>query len=158
MNKVSKFFVMVAFLLQISGCNYYIVSFEDVSNKAPYSAVVNSTFKTKAELVMYGYNLNSTPGKEIHEYAITSPPGPSNRYVLSRKKIDSGTSVKVVAVKRCTDCFLDFKPRIKLEVTSKEIIREHDVPMLVDDNLLVNSWGNDGKATQFNNEYLMRVE
>jgi hypothetical protein len=105
MNKLHKLFVIVALLLQISGCTYYIVSFEDVSNKAPYSAVVNSTFKTKTELIMYGYNLNSTPGKEIHEYSITYPPGPSNRYILSRKKINSGTSVKVVAVKRCIDCF-----------------------------------------------------
>jgi len=157
-NKLHKIFVMVAFLLQISGCTYYIVSFEDVSNKAPYSAVVNTTYKTKAELIMYGYNLNSTPGKEIHEYSITPPPGPSNRYILSRKRITSGTSVKVVAVKRCADCFLDFKPRIKLEVASKEIIREHDVPILIDDNLLVNSWGNDGRNIQFNSEYLMRVE
>jgi hypothetical protein len=116
--------------------------------------VVNSTFKTKAELILYGYNLNSTPGKEIHEYSITSPPGPKNRYVLSRKTVTSGTVVKVVAVKRCTDCFLDFKPRIKLEVTSNEIMKEHDLPIFIDDNLLVNSWEQEGKNIQFNCEYL----
>lgn len=158
MNKLHKLFVMVAFLLQISGCTYYIVSFEDVSTKAPYSTVVGSNFKTKTELIMYGYNLNSTPGKAIHEYSMTYLPGPSNRYILSRKRITSGTNIKIVAVKRCTDCFLDFKPRIKLEVVSNEIIKEFEVPILIDDNLLVNSWEPEGGKIQFNSEYLMRAE
>ncbi len=107
MSKPIRLIVIVSLLLQISGCTYYMVSYEDVSNEAPYSKVVDLTFKTKSELIIVGYNKDSIPGKEIHEYAIESPPGPQNRYVLSRNKIATGSLFKVVAVKRCTDCFLD---------------------------------------------------
>jgi len=150
--------VILSLLLQISGCSYYIVSFEDVSNEAPFSTVVNLTFKTNIELIIYGYNKDSIPGKKTHEFSITTPPGPGNRYVLSRNKIPQGSSITTIAVKRCTDCFLDTKPRIKIEVTSNQLKQEYNLPIYIDGPLLVNNWGQNGESFQFNTEYFTPVK
>ena len=140
------------------GCSYYIVSFEDVSNKAPYSKAVNLTFKSKKELIIYGYNLDSIPEKEIHEYLITPPPAPGNRYVLSRNQIPPDSIIKTVAVKRCTDCFLDFKPRLKIEVTSEKLKQDYRLPIFIKGPVLVTNWGEDGENIQFNTEYFALVD
>lgn len=158
MNKLLRFIAVLSLLLQLSGCTYYIVSFEDVSNENPYSKVVNLNFKTKSELIIYGYNTDSIPGKEIHEYSIVPPPGVGNRYVLSRSKISVGASITPIAVKRCKDCFLDFKPRIKIEVSSIQLKQEYDLPIYIDGPLLVNDWGQSGDKFQFNKEYLVPDE
>ena len=158
MNNPLRTIAIIFLLLQIGGYSYYIVSFEDVSKEAPYSKVVNMTFKTKSELIIYGYNQDSIPGKEIHEYSITPPPGPKNRYVLSRSKIPLGSLIKSIAVKRCTDCFLDLKPRIKIEVTSNQLKQEYNLPIYIDGPLLVNNWGQNGESFQFNKEYFVSDE
>jgi hypothetical protein len=158
MSNPLKLILIVSLLLYISGCSYYIVSFKDVSNELPYSKVVNLTFETKCELLIDGYNLDSIPGKEIHQYAIKSPPIAKTRYILSRDKIPIGTLLTLTTVKRCTDCFLDFKPRIKIEVTSIDLKQEYDVPIVIDDELLVNNWGKSGDNIQFNTEYLLLVD
>lgn len=158
MNKPLRTIAVILLLLQMCGCSYYIVSFEDVSNKSPYSKAVNLTFKTKSELIIYGYNLDSIPKKEIHEYSITPPPGPGNRYVLSRNKIPSDSLIKTVAVKRCTDCFLDFEPRIKIEITSEKLKRDYKLPIYIDGPDLVTNWGQDDEKIQFNKEYFAPVD
>ncbi len=158
MNNPFRIIAIIFLLVQLGGCSYYIVSFKNVSNEAPYSKVVNLTFETKSELIIYGFNKDSTPGKEIHEYAVTPPPGVKNRYVLSRSKIPPGSLITTISVKRCTDCFLDFKPRIKIEVSSDQLKQEYTLPIYIDGPLLVNNWGQNGKNFQFNAEYLMLVE
>ncbi len=158
MNKPLRTIAIIFLLLQMCGCNYYIVSFEDVSNKAPYSQAVKLTFKSKSELIIYGYNLDSFPEKEIHEFSITPPPGPGNRYALSRNKIPPESLIKTVAVKRCTDCFLDFKPKIKIEVTSEQLKQYYKLPIFIDGPDLVTSWGQDGESFQFNTEYFVLVD
>lgn len=158
MNSHLRTIAIILLLLQTGGCSYYIVSFEDVSNVAPYSKVVNLAFKTKSELIIYGYNLDSIPGKEIHQYSITPPPGPRNRYVLSRSRIPLGSLITSIAVKRCTDCFLDIEPRIKIEVTSNQLKQEYNLPIYIDGPVLVANWGQNGENFQFNSEYFVPAE
>jgi hypothetical protein len=157
MHNPLRLIAIISLLLHISGCSYYIVSFADVSNESPYSKVINLTFKTKSELIIYGYNLDSIPGKEIHEYSITPPPGPKNRYVLSRNIIPSDSIITSVAVKRCEDCFLDITPRIKIEITSDQL-KDYKLPIYIDGPLLICTWGENGEGFQLNTEYFVLAE
>ena len=145
-----KLIIIIFLLLPIYGCDYYMASFEDVSKEPPYSIIVNMTFKTKCDLYIDGYNLDSNPGKTIQVYSIKSPPLARNRYVLSRDKLPKGTLIMPIAVKRCTDCFLDLKPRIEVEVTSEALKQKYNLPIYIDGSTLVENWGHNGETFQVN--------
>ncbi|MBB5213242.1 hypothetical protein [Microbulbifer hydrolyticus] len=124
----------------------------------PFSKAVGITVETTQDLIIYGYNLDSIPGKKIHEYSITNFPGPRNRYVLYRDRVPSGSKLNVVAVRRCSDCFLDSSPRVKIEIQSSYFGEVYQVPIYVDEKFLVKSWSSESKPVEINSEYFSRVD
>jgi len=77
------------------------------------------------------------------------PPGTSNRFVKSRISVPAGLKVEIVAVERCTDCYLDFESRIKFKVVPQNMRTDHELPIYLDDSFLVQEWGQDSEPTSY---------
>lgn len=106
---------ILIFLIFISGCTIF-VEFEDVSSNEEFSSILNRTFSTKEKLLIHGVNMDATIGKKVHLYDITPFPGMGGREILNREVLPIGTDIKLIEILRCTNCYLDFSPRIKYVV------------------------------------------
>lgn len=58
----------------------------------------------------------------LDHYKVTGIPGIGGPEVLSQKRFESGVTVRVLRVMRCTDCYLDPGGRVEVvvEVTSSD--------------------------------------
>ena len=151
---------LILFLLApfLAACTYYIVSFEDVSTDSQYSLVVGLTLISKADLVIYGTNLDSIPTDEIHQYDIDLAPGLSNRYALEKSRLSPGTELTVISVTRCTDCFLNLGPRIKLMVISDSLKEEYQKPIFIQAEMLVSNWIQADGGIEFSDEVFLILD
>lgn len=139
--------ILLFLLANISGCRD--VSFKDVSDVKPYSEVMRLTITSKKELIMHGWTGEDFTIKNPLFYSFSLPPGTSNRFVKSHSKIPSGLILKIVAVERCTDCYLDFEPRIRFRVTPLNITTVHELPVYLKDSFLVLGWGQGNEPTTY---------
>ena len=104
-----------------------IVHFDDVSNE--YEELINTTYKTKSEMFIYGINMDNPIGNDIDEYILWKPPGLSGREVISKGYLPVGSIIKINKILKCNDCYLSFKPRIKSQITilSSNNYNDHNV-------------------------------
>jgi len=129
---IFKLILIISLAINISGC--YFVSFEDVSSLSNYSQYVGKNYKSQSPTIIYrvSFDLNYKP--EPSHYVIKSPPGFSGPEVISRKELPTGTTFEVLKVFKCTNCFLDFKERVKLivKLTSTELFNDREVEINIE--------------------------
>lgn len=123
----------------VSGCGN--VSFQDVSNIKPYSEVVGLVLTSKEEVILHGWAEEDHTVKNPVFYSFSLPPGTANRFVKSRTNVPAGLKLEIITVEKCTDCYLDLKPRIKFKVAPQNLKTDHELPMYLDDSFLIQNWG-----------------
>jgi hypothetical protein len=131
--------ILIIFFATLSCCG--TVDFEDVSNIKPYSEVVGLVVVSKEKVILHGWTEEDFTVKNPIFYSFSLPPGTGNRFVKSRTHAPIGLQLEIVAIERCTDCYLDFKPRIKFRVVPRNLKTEHDLPIYLDDSFLIQEWG-----------------
>jgi hypothetical protein len=134
-------------LATLPGCG--TVSFEDVNSIKPYSQMVGMVLTSKEGVILHGWTEEDHAVKSPVFYSFSLPPGTANRFVKSRTTVPAGLKLEIVAVEKCIDCYLDFKPRIKFRVTTKKLDTKHQLPIYLDDSLLVKEWGKNNEPITY---------
>jgi hypothetical protein len=106
--------IAVLLVLLLAGCGF--VSYEDVSSDARYSKYVGKTYQTVTSMQIYRISMDPDYGPSPSEYTIAPPPGFTGPEVLSSANLRVGSTFDVLAVKRCTNCYLEAHERAKLLV------------------------------------------
>jgi hypothetical protein len=153
---IKTLFIFVCLFMQ--GCTVF-VDFEDVSKDKVYAGVINKSYDTNIKFLVHGVNMDETIGKDIHLYTVTPPPGISGREIKSRTTLDVSSRIKVIKILKCTNCYLDFSPRIKFQVKvlSEKSFDDHDV-------FFRDSWGDmkflyvENDEAVINSEYFILVD
>lgn len=118
---------LAVFFAVSHGCGF--VDYEDISSHESYRDLIGKRFETKIELIVHGVNMENPIGTEVHQYSVTPRLGFGGREVRSRKMLPLGSVVKVQRILRCTNCYLDFDPRIEIQLSilSSDKYDDHDV-------------------------------
>ena len=113
--------LLAVFLL--TGC--YLVSYEDVSSDPKYASYVGAEYRTTGDMTVYRVSMDQNYGLSPSVYEIVQPPGFDGPEVISRTRFPEGSTMKVLTIQRCTDCFLDTEPRVHatVRVTSTTQLR-----------------------------------
>ena len=94
-----------------SGCGR--AEFEEVSSQPEHREVVGSRFKTRKAMNLSGINLPPGYGDSVDTCALERmSPTWSGPELIFRSQIKAGTELALVGVEKCTNCYLDFDPRI----------------------------------------------
>jgi len=122
----ARFCVLLATLL-LAGC--YMVSYEGVSNDPKYARYVGTEYTTTADMTVYRVSIDQNYAPSPSVYTIVQPPGFDGPEVISTARFPAGSTLKVLTIQRCTDCYLDFAPRVhaKVRVTSTSQFDDLDV-------------------------------
>jgi hypothetical protein len=139
--------ILIITIATVTGCGN--VSFEDVSNIKPYSEVVGLVLTSNEEVILHGWTEEDHTVKYPVFYSFSLPPGTANRFVKSRTNIPAGLKLEIVAVERCTDCYLDFEPRIIFRVIPQNIKTDHELPIYLKDSFAVKAWGQDNDPVKY---------
>jgi hypothetical protein len=118
----------------ITGC--YLVSFEDVSTQPQYSSYVGKHYRSAQPTKIYRISMEQNYKREPSVYVVTPLPGISGPEVLSGASLPVGTTLQVLKVMRCTDCYLDFKERVYVVVRLISTSEFNDRQIQVDNELL----------------------
>ncbi len=98
MNRYGLFLL----LFILAGCK---AGYEDVSNEAKYSNLINAEYRTLEALSINGVNLGDNQRKEIDVYTVTKKPGLGGRYVIKNFDLKSGSEIRIKKILRCKNCF-----------------------------------------------------
>ena len=105
MSKKFSVFVLVGLailaLAILSGC--CTPSYEEIDNPSEYADVIGKTFKTREEMLIFGYSKDA-PWETIDGYVITEKPGIAGREILSRDPFPVGSVFRVNRIMNCTNC------------------------------------------------------
>jgi hypothetical protein len=119
----------------LSGC--YLVSFDDVSAKAPYSNHVGKHYRSVETAYIHRVSLDQnykpTPSAYVVYGRRMATSGPE---VVSHAELPIGTTFQVLKVMRCTNCFLDFGERVEAVVKITSADRFNDTEDRVSTTLL----------------------
>lgn len=107
-------FIAVPATLLLAGC--YLVSYEDVSRDSENAGYVGNEYRTTADMTVYRVSLDQNYGPFPSVYMLVPPPGLDGPEVISRIRFPEGSTVKVLTIQRCADCFLDAEPRLHATV------------------------------------------
>lgn len=119
--------------LAVSGCGF--VSFEDVSTQSPYSAYVGKEYRSTKVALIYRVSMDPNYKLTPSVYIVKSSPGIAGPEVLSQVGLPVGTTLRVLKVMRCTNCYLDFGERIHMVVQITSSDSFNDAEERVDNNL-----------------------
>ena len=108
-----RFAALLATIL-LAGCGF--VSFEDVSGDPKYSTYVGTEYRTTSDMTVYRVSMDRNYGPSPSIYKIVQPPGFDGREVISRTHFPEGSTLKVLTIQRCKDCYLDTEPRVHVMV------------------------------------------
>lgn len=117
----------ILFLLSaINGCGF--VNFKDISSCNEYKELVDTTYRTKKNFLILGINMGGNP-KEFHQYAVVNEPGFGGPEVITHDSLPINSVFQIKKVLVCTNCFLDFSPRIKylIEIKSDNNFKDYDI-------------------------------
>jgi len=153
---INTLIIFICFTMQ--GCTVF-VDFEDISKDEVYAGVINKTYDTRIKFLVHGVNMDETIGKDIHLYTVTPPPGIGGREIKSSTTLDVFSRIKIIKILKCTNCYLDFSPRIKFQVKvlSERSFDDHDV-------FFRDSWGDmkflyvENDEAVINSEYFILVD
>ena len=126
--------VAMAATLFLAGC--YMVSYEDVSREPKYSKYVGVDYVTTSDMHIYRVSIDQNYGPSPSVYMIVQPPGFDGPEVISSARFPEGSTMKVLTIRRCTDCFLDFSPRVHATVRVTSSAEFDDLDVEVDLDLL----------------------
>lgn len=124
--------LLAMFLL--AGC--YLVSYEDVSRDPKYASYVGADYRTTADMKVYRVSMDQNYGPSPSVYKIVQPPGFDGPEVISTARFPEGSTVKVLTIQRCTDCFLDTEPRVHATVRVTSTTQFDDLEVEADLGLL----------------------
>ncbi len=126
-NRLFHLALSISVLLSLTGCTVF-VDFEVISHHNEYIELINTNYKTKERLLIYGINMDKTIQQVVHQYSVVNEPGFSGPEVITRDSLPIGTIIQVKKVLSCTNCYLDFSPRIKylIDILSDQRFQDHD--------------------------------
>ena len=127
-------FVAVLATLLLAGC--YLVSYEDVSSEPKYASYVGAEYRTTANMTVYRVSMDQNYGPSPSVYKIVQPPGFDGPEVISRTRFPEGSTMKVLTIQRCTDCYLDTEPRVHATVRVTSTTQFDDLEVRADLGLL----------------------
>ncbi|WP_141456152.1 hypothetical protein [Pseudoxanthomonas sp. z9] len=123
----------LTFLL-LTGCGF--VSYEDVSGEPEYSKYVGTRYRTTEDMEIYRISMERNYGPLPSIYEIVQSPGFGGPEVLARTDFPEGSTMQILSVKRCKDCYLDEEPRMHVVVRLDSDRRFDDWEVQVDLGLL----------------------
>lgn len=121
-------------MLLLAGC--YMVSYEDVSRDPKYASHVGVEYRTTADMTVYRVSMDQNYGPSPSVYMIVPPPGFDGPEVISTARFPEGSTVKILTIQRCTDCFLDIEPRVHATVRVTSTTQFDDLEVEADLGLL----------------------
>jgi hypothetical protein len=121
-------------VLLLTSCGF--VSFEDVSDKPEYASYVGANYTTTSNMQVYRISMDQNYGALPSVYKIVAAPGFSGPEILSRTDLPAGTTMQILSVKRCIDCYLDSSPRVHMVVRLASIRQFDDFELQVSNNIL----------------------
>lgn len=127
--------LLLLLLSPLAGC--YFVSFEDASRDPRYADVVGKTFRSNERVAIHGISMDRNYARILDHYVVTALPGIGGREVLSHRELGIGTILRVIRVMRCTDCYLDFAPRVHAVVAITSPSAYNDARVEISLDLLV---------------------
>ena len=130
--KIRLAVLLAVFLL--AGC--YFVSYEDVSSDPKYAGYVGEDYRTTADMTVYRVSMDQNYGPSPSVYKIVQPPGFDGPEVISRTRFPGGSTMKVLTIQRCTDCYLDTEPRVHATVRVTSTTQFDDLEVSADLSLL----------------------
>jgi len=139
--------IIIIAAITVSG--YGTVDFDDVSTITPYSEVVGLIVTSKEKVILHGWTEADHTVENPVFYSFSLPPGTDNRFVKSRTTIPAGLRLQIIAVEKCKNCYLDFKPRIKFRVNPRNLKTVHELPIYLDDSFLVEEWGENNEPITY---------
>ncbi|WP_299787764.1 hypothetical protein [uncultured Shewanella sp.] len=139
--------IIIIAAITVSG--YGTVDFDDVSSITPYSEVVGLIVTSKETVILHGWTEADHTVETPVFYSFSLSPGINNRFVKSRTTIPAGLRLEIVAVEKCENCYLDFKPRIKFRVNPRNLKTDHDLPIYLNDSFLVEEWGGNNEPNTY---------
>lgn len=143
---------LLATLAMISGCRF--ANFANISEQPEFTPLISTSYSTKIPLLIHGVNMDQPIAEDIDQYTITPEPGIGGREIKTRDKLPVGTVFEIKAIWECTNCYLDFAPRrkIEIELTAVNCCSDHPV-------YLRTVWGDmeflmrENDAASLNSEY-----
>lgn len=129
----ARFIALLAALLLV-GC--YPVSYEDVSRDPEYARYVGNEYRTTADMTVYRVSLDQNYGPSPSVYKVVQPPGFDGPEVISRTRFPEGSTLKVLTIQRCKDCYLDAEPRVHATVRITSTTQFDDQEVRADLGLL----------------------
>lgn len=144
--KVRYIASLAAFLM--AGC--YMVSYEDVSSDPKYARYVGAEYRTTADMTVYRVSIDQNYAPSPSIYMIVQPPGFDGPEVISRARFPEGSTLKILTIQRCTDCYLDFAPRLHATVRVTSTTQFDDREVDVDLGLLSSHMQTIGKPAPDN--------
>ncbi|TWX53615.1 hypothetical protein [Colwellia hornerae] len=133
---MNRIYPMIILIIALHGCST-LASYEDVSESINYSELIGEEYIANVEFIIHGVNYDDSLQENIDEYVVTTQPGFAGRYVKYYGKLAKKSVIKIIAVKKCLNCYLDFTARVEFEI---QIISGHELqghPIF-----LTNSFGN----------------
>jgi hypothetical protein len=106
--------MMVSVAALLSAC--YQVSFEDVSAEPPYASHIGKHYRSEKAVYIYRVSMHPDYKAEPSHYILHAIQVYSGPEVLSHAKLPAGTTLKVLKMLRCRNCFLDFEDRVEAQV------------------------------------------
>ena len=128
-----RFIALLATCL-LAGC--YMVSYEDVSNDPKYSMYVGTEYRTTSDMTVYRVSMDRNYGPSPSIYKIVQPPGFDGPEVISRTRFPAGSTLKILTIQRCKDCYLDTEPRMHATVRVTSTTQFDDLEVRADLGLL----------------------
>lgn len=144
--KVRFIALLAAFLL--AGC--YMVSYEDVSRDPAYARYVGAEYRTTADMIVYRVSIDQNYAPSPSIYEIFQPPGFDGPEVISAARLPEGSTVKILTMQRCTDCYLDVAPRVHATVRVTSTTQFDDLEVRADLDLLSSHMQTIGKPVPDN--------
>ena len=114
----------------LAGCGF--VSFEDVSADPQYSTYVGTEYRTTSDMTVYRVSMDRNYGPSPSIYKIVQPPGFDGPEVISKTDFPEGSTLRVLTIQRCKDCYLDTEPRVHATVRVTSTTQYDDLEVRVD--------------------------
>ena len=116
----------------VTGCNA-MAEYEDVSSDPDQKDLIGHEILTTTALPLHAVTL-TLGSKHIDLCSITQRPGFDGPEVISRSELPSGTKLRILAVRRCTNCLS--KQGVELIVSSRATAICGQAPVKINRSLL----------------------
>jgi hypothetical protein len=109
--------------------------YSDVSSDPKFAQFVGKSCRSTHSLILHGNARDYPKDRSIAFFSLTSEPGYSNRFVSSRERIAPGADIRVIGVRKCTNCAhedVDFVVLMKGHEHNQSIYADPDIFLAAD--------------------------